>query len=116
LLDRPQRADFFVDADQVLAELLETMEFGDLLLRLAKRGRIGKGLCHRLSSHSASETELGIMAGIVRFGAMAGRFTATPDNGCYRTGPKISQAQELVQELGSVSLKDRKSINHKVPF
>jgi hypothetical protein len=112
LLDRAKLADFFVDADQVFAKLLETMELRDLLLSFAKRGRIGKGLSHGPAGLSASEAELGIMTGIVGFGAMTRRFTAAPDYGSNRTGPKIAQAEELLQEFGSTSFQGRESIGH----
>jgi hypothetical protein len=44
------------------------------------------------------------MTGIVGFSAMAGRFTAATDYGSNRTRPKITQAEELFQELGTVGL------------
>jgi len=44
------------------------------------------------------------MTGIVGFGAMAGRFTAATDYGSNRTGPKIAQAEELLQELATIGL------------
>jgi hypothetical protein len=52
LFDRAKSADFLVDAHQVLAEFLESMELGDLVLRLAQRGRIGEGFGHALASDS----------------------------------------------------------------
>jgi hypothetical protein len=112
LLYGAKLTDFFVDADQVLTELLEAMKFGDLLLRFAKCGWIGKGLCHGLACHSSSQAELGIMARIIWFGAMAGKFTTAPDHGSNRTGPKITQAEELLQELGSIGLQGSESIRH----
>ena len=45
------------------------MKLGDVLLRLAQGRRIGKTLGHRFAGHAASETELGIMPGVVVFGA-----------------------------------------------
>lgn len=112
LLDGPQLADLFVEGDQILAERLKTMELSDLVLRFSKRGWIGKGLRHGFSAHPASEAELGIMTRIVRFGAMAGWFTAAADNGGNRTGPKITQMEELVEEPGSVGLEGREGISH----
>jgi hypothetical protein len=42
------------------------------------------------------------MAGIVRFGAVAGRLAAAPDNGGNATRPEIAQAEELFQQLGAI--------------
>jgi hypothetical protein len=57
------------------------MIFIDLSLRLAKRGRGGKRLGHGLPVHSGGEANLGIVARIVGFGAVAGRLTATASYG-----------------------------------
>jgi hypothetical protein len=81
LLDRAKIADPFVDADQLVVKLLETVELGDFLLRFAKRGRIGKRLGYCFSTHLASEPKLGIMTGIIGFGAVTGRFPALADCG-----------------------------------
>ncbi|MCX6632724.1 MAG: hypothetical protein NTW28_34415 [Candidatus Solibacter sp.] len=90
------------------------MELCDFLLRSAKRGRIGKGLGNGPAGFSASEAKLGIMTGIVGFGAMTRRLTAAPDNGSNRTGPKIAQAEELLQELGSVGFQGSENVRHRV--
>jgi hypothetical protein len=116
LLDRSQPADSFVHADQILAELLESMKLGDLLLGLAEGGWVGKGFRHRLSGHSASQAELGIMSGIVRLGAMAGRFAAASRPGGNATRPKITQAEELLQEIGSFGFQGGEVINHRGSF
>jgi hypothetical protein len=52
LFDRAKSADFLVDAHQLLAEFLESMELGDLVLRLAQSGRIGEGFGHALAGDS----------------------------------------------------------------
>src|SRR5258708_11281081 len=54
LLNRAESTDLVVEGDQVLAELLETVKLGDFLLRLAQRGGIGKGFCHRLAGDRKS--------------------------------------------------------------
>jgi hypothetical protein len=96
LLDRAESTDLFVEGHQVLAELLEAVKLGDLPLGLAQGGGIGKGLRHRLAGHAASETELRVMSRIVAFGALAGPLAAA--------GSQITQAEELLQELGSFGL------------
>jgi hypothetical protein len=94
-LDRAKRTDPFVDADQVVAEFLKAMELGDLLLRFAQRGGIGEGFGHACARYSSGQTELRIVAGVVRSGAMAGRFTAAAHHGRDRTGPQVTQAEEF---------------------
>jgi len=91
-LGRAKPTDLLVEADQILTELPQTRKLGNLLLRLAKRGWVGKGFRYGLAGHSPSQAELRIMARIVGFGAMAGRLTAATDNGSNGTGPKIAQA------------------------
>jgi hypothetical protein len=115
-LDGTKLTDPFVDADQVFTKLLEAMKLGDLLLGLAKRGWVGKGLRLRLAGYSSSQAELRIMARIVRLGAMAGRFATAAHDGGNRTGAKIAQAEELLQELGTIGLQGGESIRHEVPF
>jgi hypothetical protein len=46
LFHRAKRTDPFVNPDQILAELPEPMELGDLLLCLAQRSGIGKRFGH----------------------------------------------------------------------
>jgi hypothetical protein len=104
LLDGAKFTDLSMDADQLVAEFAETVEFGYLLLCFAQCDWIGKGLSYGPTGYSSSQSELGIMTKIVGFGAMAGRLTAAPNNSCNRTGPKITQAEELLQELGTIGL------------
>src|SRR5580693_5293948 len=52
------------------------------------------------------------MAGIVGFRTMARRLATAPDYRRNGTGPKITQAQELLQQLGSIGLQGVKSIRH----
>jgi len=65
LLERAESTDLFVEGDQVLAELLEAVKLGHLLLRLAQGGGIGKGFRHGLAGHAASEAKLRIMCRVV---------------------------------------------------
>jgi len=100
--DRAKRTYLFVDADQVLAKLLEAMELGNLLLRLAQRGRTGEGFGDAFARDSSGEAELRIVAGIIGLGAMTGRFTAAAHYGRDRTRPQIAQAEEFFKESGSL--------------
>src|SRR2546425_1880068 len=56
------------------------------------------------------------MTGIVWFCAMARRFAAASDCGSNRTGPKITQAEELLQELGSIGLQGSERVWQGVSF
>jgi len=102
LLDGAEGTDLFVDANQVFAELLETMKLGDFLLCLTERTGVGKGFRDGLAGHPSGEPHLRIMTRIIRLGAMAGRLAAAPDHGGNGTRPEIAQAQELIQELGPI--------------
>jgi hypothetical protein len=88
LFDRAKSADSLVEAHQVLAEFLEPMELGDLVLRLAQRSRIGEGFSQALASDSTGQTELRVVTGIVGFAAMAGWLTAATHYGCDRNAAK----------------------------
>ena len=77
-------------SEENLAELLEAMKFRDLLLCLAKSGRVRERLCDRFASHPSGQSELGIVASVVGFGAVASRLTAAPHDGGNGTGPKIA--------------------------
>ena len=87
--------DLIVKRRQRLAEFLEAVKRRDFLLRLAPRRGIRKGFGHSLAGHSPREAELGIVAGIVRFGAMARRLATAPDSGGNRPGAQIAQARKL---------------------
>jgi hypothetical protein len=110
--DRPKRTDLFVDADQILAEFLEMMELGDLLLCFAQRGGIGKRFSDAFPAHPPGQTELRIVTGVVRLGAMAGWFTAAAHYGCDGTGPQVAEAEEFFQEAGSIGLQTIEGVRH----
>src|SRR5256884_7041233 len=116
LLDRAESTDLFVEGHQVLAELLEAVKLGDLLLGFAQGGGIGKGLRHGLAGHAASETELRVMSGVVAFGAVAGRLAAAAHDRGKGAGSQITQTEELLQELGSFGLQSIDIVRHKVSF
>ena len=104
LLHRAEPTDFFVEGHQVLAELLEAVKLGDLLLRFAQGGGIGKAFRYRFAGHAAGEAELGIVPRVVVLGAVAGGLAAAPGHGGNGTRTEITQAEELLQELGSLGL------------
>ena len=102
----------FVDLDQFVGELLETMVLVYLGLRLATGGRRRKGFADGPPIDLARQSDLRIMARIVRFGAMATRFTATTTNCADRTGAQIAQGSELAKDLGSLSFQFLKRFGH----
>src|SRR6266699_148180 len=113
LRDRAESTDLFVEGDQILAEFLEAVKLGHLLLRLAQRRGIGKALRYRLAGDAASEAKLRIMSRVVVFGAVAGSFAAAPGHGGNGTRSQITQAEEFLQELGSMGLQSCKIIRHR---
>jgi hypothetical protein len=113
LLDRAESTDLFVDGHQVLAELLEAVKLDDLLLGFAKGGGIGKGLRHGLAGHAASEAELRVMSRVVAFGAVAGGLAAAAHDRGKGARSQITQAEELLQELGSFGLQSIDIVRHK---
>jgi len=90
LLHRSKLADLLINVHQLLAEFLKTMKLGDFLLRFSKGSRVGERFGHGLSCLPAGESELGIMARVVRFGAMARWFPAASHNGGDRTGSQVA--------------------------
>src|SRR5438034_4942426 len=113
LRDRAESTDLFVEGDQILAELLEAVKLGHLLLRLAQRCGIGKALRYRLARDSASEAKLRIMSRVVVFGAVAGRLAAASGHGGNGARSQITQAEELLQELGSLGLQSGEIVRHE---
>ena len=91
-----------MDDHQVLAEFLESMELGDLVLRLAQRGRIGEGFGHALAGDSPGQPKLRVVTRVVGLGAMARWLTAATHYGCDRTGPEVAKAEEIFKEFGSI--------------
>ena len=108
-----RRQILLVEGDQLLAELLEAVKLGDLLLCLAQRGGIGKGFGHGFASDAAGEAELRIMAGVVGLGAMAGGLAAATDHGGNGAGRKSPKRQKLFQKLGSFGLQGCEIVRHK---
>lgn len=88
------------------------MKLRDLLLSFAQGSRVGKRFRHRLTGHSAGKAELGIMAGITWFSAMARRLPTAPNHGGNRPGPQVTQAEEILQELGSLGIERGEIIRH----
>jgi hypothetical protein len=89
-------ADLLIDAHQIRAELLKAVKLSDFLLSLTERRRVGESFRHRAAGRSTRESELGIVARIARFGAMAGRLSAASDHGGNRARAQITQFEKFV--------------------
>jgi hypothetical protein len=90
-----------VDGHQVGAELLQAMELSYFLLGFMQSCGGRKAFGDGLALHSEGQTELGIMAWVVGLSAMAGRLATLPNHGGNRARSKVSETQELLQELGT---------------
>ena len=66
-----------------------------------------------VSGHAASETELRVMSRVVVLGALAGRLAAAAHDRGKGAGSQITQAEELLQQLGSFGLQSSDIIRHK---
>jgi len=110
MFDRAQLTYLLVDGYHLLAELLEAMKLGNLLLGFAKRRWIREGFGHGSARHSSGQAELRIVTRIVGFGAMAGWLSTAMGHRRNRTGPEVTQMEELFQELGSISFQGGESI------
>ena len=90
------------------------MKLVDLLLRLAERGGIGKGLRHRLAGDAAGEAKLWIVSRVVVFSTVAGRLAAASGHRSDGAGSQITQAEELFQEFGSLGFQSGEVIRIRV--
>src|SRR5207253_2729263 len=63
--------------------------------------------------HAASEAELRVMSRVVAFGAVAERFAAAAHDRGKGAGSQITQAKELLQELGSFGFQSIDIVRHK---
>jgi hypothetical protein len=84
----------------------------DLGLGFLEGSRGSKGLGYGLAIDGARETELGVVAGIVGFGAMTGGLAASTNDGGYRAGSQITELADLAQDLGALSFESRQGIGH----
>jgi hypothetical protein len=116
LLERAESTDLFVEGDQVLAELLEAVKLGHLLLRLAQGGGIGKGFRHGLAGHAASEAKLRIMCRVAVFGAVAGWLTAAPGYGANGTLSKSTKSRNSSRSLDLCVSKVARSLGMGSPL
>jgi hypothetical protein len=84
--------------------------FVDLALGLVEGGGGRKGFSYRLAMDGARETDLGVVAGIIGLGAMAGRFAASTNDRGYRAWPQVTKSADLAQDMGALSFESRQGI------
>jgi hypothetical protein len=92
------------------------MKFSDLAPRFVEGCGAGKGLCQGLTANFANETKLRIVAWVVGFGTMAGRFSATADGCADGSWAKIAQSHKLLQDLGASGFQGGEGLRHKPPY
>jgi hypothetical protein len=85
----------------------------DLALGLVEGGGGRKGFSYRLAMDGARETELGVVAGIIGLGAVAGGLTTSTDDGGNRAWAQIAKRVDLAQDLGALSFESRKGIGQE---
>lgn len=82
----------------------------DLGLGLLEGGGGSKGFGYSLAIDGARETELGVVAGIVGLGAMAGGLAASTNDRGYRAWSQITKPADLAQDMGALSFEGRQGI------
>lgn len=75
------------------------MKLSYLLLRLAPRGGGFKGFRGGLASHPPSKAEIGTMAGIAAFGAVAVGFTAVAGSDGDGPAPEVTDGRKLAEQI-----------------
>ncbi len=75
------------------------MKLGHLVLRLAQRRRGFKGFCGGLACYPPRQAEIGTMAGVAAFGAMAVGFTALAGSGGDGSAPEITDGRKLAEQI-----------------
>ncbi|MGB6941928.1 MAG: hypothetical protein WBE37_06015, partial [Bryobacteraceae bacterium] len=78
---------------------MKSMKFSHLLLRLAQRCRGIKGFRSGLSCYPPRQAEIGTMAEIAAFGAVAVRFTALAGSGGDGPAPEITDGRKLAKQF-----------------
>ena len=107
---RTQSADLLADNHRFFAELLKMVKLGNFTLRLAQCRRGRKSLGDRLARHLSRQPMIGTMAGIIRFGAVAGGFSALAGSRCNRAPPKVAETGDPAQNLGFLFFERGKSV------
>jgi hypothetical protein len=91
--------------------------FGDLTFRFADRGRRGQILRGCPAVNLPGELKMRTMSGIVWFGAMAPRLSATPDCTGDGTWLKVAQFRDIAEQGGAFAGQSRERVDHRgTPF
>src|SRR5580700_5785916 len=100
-------ADLLVDRDSFCAEFMEAMVLIDFGLCLAPGGRRRKRFGDCFSIDFTCQPNLGIVSRIVRFGAVAGRFSAAASDSTDRTRAQIAEGSEMTKDFGAFGFQFR---------
>jgi hypothetical protein len=106
--------DLLVDRDQFHAQFPEPMVLIDFRLGFAPCGGGRKRLGDGLAVNFAGQANLRVVTRVVRFGAMAGRFSAPASDGADRTRAQIAKASELMKDFAAFGFQLLESIRHGV--
>ena len=109
---RPQLADPFVDLQQLIAQIPETLAFSDLALRLGQTGRGGERLGDGLAIHLACQPIVGAVAGVSGPMTMTVRISATSTGSRYRARPHVAQLGDLQLNGGAPGFQFSERVGH----
>jgi hypothetical protein len=87
-----------------MTELLKLSELVDLLFRFPHCDRHRQGFTDRLALNLIGQTQIGAMAGILRLGTVAGRFSAASDDAGDGTRTQVAQLRERAQQIALLLL------------
>ena len=92
------------------------MKFRHLLLRLAQRRRRRKRLGDRFAFHPARQAEVGAMATVIPFRAVAVGFAAFARSAGDRAAAKVADGSKFAEQVGSFGLQLRQRVGYSDPL
>src|SRR5712692_660752 len=92
--------------------MLKVMEGSYFLLRLAQVRRRREGFCHGFAFDSPGEPMVGPVTFPLRLGTVTGGFATLAECGGNGTSAKITDADQLSQQVGSPGLQVKQGIGH----
>src|SRR6516225_44182 len=115
LFHRTRAADSFVHRQQRLAELPKAMERIHLALRLAQCGRRGKAFADGFSVFLAGQAEVRTVTRLAGLMTMAIRFSTTALDGGDGATAKVTEMENLRQDLGTLLFEGGEGIGQGAP-
>ena len=101
------------DSNQLMTELLKTVEGEDLLLRLTQGGGRGKCLSDGLAFDFEGYPVIWSVPGIVGFGAVTGGLAAFAGSGGQRASAEVAYVCQLVEQFCSSCFEIGQGICHR---